>query len=205
MPVPARALVLICALLWVAPAFAADIAAYFKLYYRQQVASGTYKGPLDFLRDDGKGDSIADSNARWAKLDRANGYLQLGNKLGTDQILTMAVYHKAAGGELLLVGSSNCADACSFLIEFFTPAAEGLQPVRAETVLPAVDPAHFIKPGQTGPKNAPTINYLPAQVGTSLTLKPWYGYEVEEQMNRTSRAAIQDVVLQWDRASGRFR
>ena len=46
---------------------------------------------------------------------------------------------------------------------------------------------------------------MPARVGTSLTLKPWYGYEVEEQMDKKTRAAIQDVVLNWDRISGRFR
>ncbi len=198
------ALTLICTLLWSAPELAADIDAYFRLYYRLQIASDTYKGPLDFLREDGKGNSLTASDARWLKLDRANGYLQLGNKLGTDQILTMAIYRKAAGGELIVVGSSNCADACSFLVEFFTPAGEGLQSVRPESVLPVIDPTRFIKPGQTGPKNAPTVNYLPAQVGTSLTLRPWYGYEVEEQMDKRTRAAIQDVVLNWDRASGRF-
>jgi hypothetical protein len=72
-------------------------------------------------------------------------------------------------------------------------------------VVPAVEPSRFIKPGRTGPGNAPEINYVPARVGTSLTLKPWYGYEVEAQMSKATRAALQDVVLTWDRASGRFR
>ena len=106
-----------CAFLWAAPAFAADIGDLFRLYYKQQVATGAYKGPLDFLREDGKGDSLVDSDSQWVKVDRANGYLQFGNKLGTDQILTMAIYRKADGSELLVVGSSNCADACSFMVE----------------------------------------------------------------------------------------
>ena len=199
------ALALVCAFLWSAPAFSAGIGDLFTLYYKQQVASGTYKGPLDFLRDDSKGDSLANSDSRWAKVDRANGYLQLGNKLGTDQILTMGVYRKVDGSELLVVGSSNCADACSFSVEFFTVGVDRLQAVAPEAVLPTIAPTRFIKPGQTGPKNAPTINYLPARIGTSLTLKPWYGYEVEEQMDKKTRAAIQDVVLSWDRATGRFR
>lgn len=200
-----RAFALVCAFLWAAPTFAADIGDLFRLYYRQQVASGAYKGPLDFLREDGKGDSLVDSDSRWVKVDRANGYLQLGNKLGTDQILTMAIYRKADGSELLVVGSSNCADACSFMVEFFTPASDHLQAVPRETVVPAVPPSRFIKSGQAGPKNAPAVNYVPARVGTGLTLKPWYGYEVEEQMDKKTRAAIQDVVLNWDRIGGCFR
>jgi hypothetical protein len=51
---------------------------------------------------------------------------------------------------------------------------------------------------------APSIDYLPARVGTTLTLKPWYGYEAEEQMSATERSAIRSVVLHWDRARGRF-
>ena len=65
--------------------------------------------------------------------------------------------------------------------------------------------AQLVKTGQAGPGNKPDINYEPARVGTSLVAKPWYGYEVEMQMDTKTRAAIQDVVLTWDRASGRFR
>jgi hypothetical protein len=51
---------------------------------------------------------------------------------------------------------------------------------------------------------APSINYLPARVGTTLTLKSWYGYGVEEQMDDGTRAAIRNVVLDWDAKQGRF-
>ncbi len=73
----ARMLALGCALLWATSAFAADITDDFRLYYKQQVAAGGYKGPLDFLRDDGNGDSLTDSCSRWAKLDRASGRFEL--------------------------------------------------------------------------------------------------------------------------------
>ncbi len=194
---------LVCALLWSAPSFAADIADYFRLYYRQQATNGAYKGPLDFLRDS-KGDPLTRGPSHHVTIDRANGYLQIDDGAGTDQILTMAVYRKADGTELLVVGSSDCADGCTFVVEFFTVAGDRLDPVPATAVLPAVAPARFIKPGQSGPKNEPNINYVPARVGTSLTLRPWYGYEVEEQMDKKTRAALRDVVLAWDRGSGRF-
>ena len=50
----------------------------------------------------------------------------------------------------------------------------------------------------------PKIDYLPARVGTALTLKPWYGYETEEQMDAATRSAIQNVELRWDRDKGIF-
>ena len=199
----ARLLALLCALLWSTPSLAADIADYFRLYYKQQVATGAYKGPLFFLAED-KGDPLTPSDARQVTIDRGNGYLQVYDGAGTDQILTMAVYRKADGKELLVVGSSNCADGCTFLVEFFTVGTNHLAPVQSDAVVPAVAPARFIKPGQSGPKYEPKVNYVPARVGTSLTLKPWYGYEAEETMNKKTRAAIQNVVLNWDRANGRF-
>jgi hypothetical protein len=202
--IAARSLPLVCILLWAIPAFAADVADDFRLYYRQQVAGGAYKGPLDFLRD-GKGDPLTAGDQHQVTIDRANGYLQVSDSRGTDQVLTMAVYRRADGTELLVVGSSDCADACTFAVELFTVAADRLQPVAGDSILPAVEPSRFIRAGRAGPKNAPTINYVPARVGTSLTLKPWYGYEVEAQMDDKTRAAIQDVTLIWDRAAGRFR
>ena len=39
----------------------------------------------------------------------------------------------------------------------------------------------------------PSIDYLPARQGTTLTLKPWYGYEAEEQMRGVERNAIKRV------------
>jgi amidase len=44
----------------------------------------------------------------------------------------------------------------------------------------------------------------PLAFGATLTLKPWYGYEAEEQMNAATRGAIQDVTLRWDRNRGVF-
>ena len=102
-----------------------------------------------------------------------------------------------------MVGSSDCADGCYFAVEVFA-ATDRLQPLAAESVLPNITPDRFIKPGQAGPKNDPKVNYVPARIGTSLTLKPWYGYETEETMDKKTRAAIQDVILNWDRNAGRF-
>ncbi len=50
----------------------------------------------------------------------------------------------------------------------------------------------------------PTFNYVPARVGTALTLKPWYGYEAEEGMDAATRGAIKEVELKWERAQGVF-
>jgi hypothetical protein len=193
-----RGLALLLALFWAAPASAADIVDQFKVYL------AGYKGSFEFLQS-GADKALVASSARQVVVDRANGYLQIYDGAGTDRILTMADYRKADGGEVLVVGSSDCADACIFTIEFFAATAGSLKPVATEAMVPTVVPSRFIKPGRIGPKNEPTINYVPARVGTSLTLKPWYGYEVEETMPKAVRESLQDVVLNWDRAQGRFR
>jgi hypothetical protein len=193
-------LVLCCAL----PAWAADITDYFKLYYLQQVAPNPNGDVLDFLRE-GPDKALTASASRAVTIDRANGYLQVSDSAGTDQVLTMAVYHKADGSQLLVAGSSDCADACTFSVEFLVISGDRVRPVAMESVVPTIEPGRFIKPGRKGPGNPPKINYVPARLGTTLTLKPWYGYEVEGQMKKETRAAIQDVLLTWDRASGRFR
>jgi hypothetical protein len=146
--------------------------------------------------------------SRTVVLDRANGYLQIEDSSNTDQILAMAIYQKTDGTPLLIVGSSDCDDACEFLVEPFVVSANDLQSVPLRTVIPAIEPSQFIKPGHTMPKElasiAPTIDYVPARVGTTLTLKPWYGYEAEVQMKNATRAAIGNVVLDWDAELGRF-
>ncbi len=196
-------------------AAAADISDYFKMYYSQQVVGGTYKGPLDFLRDTAAAHANAEQVLKKGAgvalavvLDAGNGYLRIDGNTGTDQILTMAVYRKADGSQLLVVGSSNCADACIFSVEFFGVFPDRLQSVALDTVVPALESAQFIRPGVATPKplagRVPSINYVPAQVGTTLTLKPWYGYETEETMDKATRGAIRDVVLSWDREQGRF-
>ena len=111
----------------------------------------------------------------------------------------------ADGSQLLVIGTSDCADACGFSVGFYAISGSHLHTIDHDAVVPAIDPARFIKIGHAGPKNEPTINYVPARVGTTLTLKPWYGYEVEETMSKPTRASIHDVVLTWDRTSGRFR
>ena len=87
-------------------------------------------------------------------------------------------------------------------------ATSHLLPVSSNTVFPPIGPKQFIKPGLAMPQRlaslTPAINYVPARVGTTLTLKPWYGYEAEEQMDRATRSAIRDVVLDWDARQGRF-
>jgi hypothetical protein len=86
--------------------------------------------------------------------------------------------------------------------------ASELQSVPLDTVILAIEPSQFIKPGHTMPKElasiTPTIDYVPTRVGTTLTLKPWYGYEAEVQMESATRAAIGNVVLDWDAELGRF-
>ncbi|HTR84053.1 MAG TPA: hypothetical protein VMI56_06215 [Reyranella sp.] len=193
-----RGLGLIVVLLWAPPASAADIVDHFKTYL------AGYKGSFEFLQD-GADKALAPNSARQVVVDRGNGYVQISDSSGTDRVLTAADYRKADGGEVLVVGSSDCADACNFTIEFFAVAAGGLKPLAREDMVPAVAPSRFIKAGGKGPSNAPTINYVPARVGTGLTLKPWYGYEVEEQMPKAVRESLQDVVLNWDRAQGHFR
>jgi hypothetical protein len=206
---------LVMAILCIAPAFASgdDIAENFKMYYGQQVASGAYNGPLDFLQDAATAHANAEqvlnaSGSRRVVVDRRHGYLQIDDSSGTDQILTMALYTKADGTSLLVVGSSNCADACRFSVQFFVASAHRLQPVAQDGVVPTTEPAQFIKPGHPLPTVlaplVPSINYVPALVGTTLTLTPWYGYEVEEQMSSATRGAIRNVVLAWEPRQGRF-
>jgi hypothetical protein len=192
-----RALAVLIALLWAVPASAADIVDQFKAYL------STYKGDFEFLQA-GADKALVASKMREVTVDRPNGYLRIYDGAGTDRILTMADYRKADGGEVLVVGTSDCADGCDFTIEFFAVAANDLKPLATETMVPTIAPSRFIKPGRTGPTNEPKINYVPARVGTSLTVKPWYGYEVEEQMPKPVRESLQDVVLDWDRAQGRF-
>jgi len=206
--------------LWVAVAWGPssakvgeDIAGYFESYYRQEVVGGTYRGPLDFLRDAAAAHVTADrmlhpTETRSVLIDRRNGYLRIDDGAGTDQVLTMAVYRRSGGGRLLVVGSSNCADGCGLSVEFFTPGADRLNPVARDAVLPQIEPRQFVKAGHRMPDRlksiVPSIGYVPARRGTTLTLKPWYGYEAEEQMRSAERAAVRSLVLHWDRERGRF-
>jgi hypothetical protein len=141
-------------------------------------------------------------------VDRHNGYLRINDGSGTDQIMTMAFYSMSNGSRLIVVGTSDCADACIFAVRLFSPDGKWLRPLPNEPVLPAVSASQFIRAGLPMPKALaglqPKINYVPARVGTTLTLKPWYGYEVEEQMDAATRGAIQDVELRWDRKKGTF-
>ena len=189
------------------------MAGYFESYYRQQIAGATYHGPLDFLQDaaaahEGAGEVLRPSASRSVLVDTLNGYLRIDDSAGTDQVLTMAIYRRADGGRLLVVDSSNCADACEFSVEFFAPGAGRLDLVSRDAVLPRIEPQQFIKPGHRMPDRlksiAPSIDYLPARQGTTLTLKPWYGYEAEEQISAAERDAIRSIVLQWDREGGHF-
>jgi len=190
-----------------------NIAGYFRMYYVQHVAGGSYTGPLDFLSDAVGAHADAStlltaSSSRSVIVDRGHGYLQIDDGSGTEQILTLAVYDKADGGRLLIVGSSNCADGCNFSVDAFVASADRLQPVPRNEVIPDIGARQFIKPGRPVPRElaaiVPSIDYRPARLGTTLTLKPWYGYELEEQMSRTTRAAIRNVVLDWDARQGRF-
>jgi hypothetical protein len=192
---------------------AEDMAGYFARYYRQQVAGAAYHGPLDFLQDaatahKSAGEVLRSTASHAVLIDNANGYLRIDDGAGTDQALTMAVYRRADGGRLLVVDSSNCADACDLAVEFFAPGADKLDPVAPDAVLPRIAPQQFLQPGRQMPDRlralAPSIDYLPAQHGTTLTLKPWYGYEAEEQLSDADRSAIRSIVLHWDRVGGRF-
>jgi len=212
---PRRRAILVAAVVGVlfacAPAADAEnsISDYFRMYYAQQVAGGAYKGPLDFLRDAaGVDQALKPSASRRVMVDRAHGYLQIDDSAGTDQTLTMAVYRKTDGATLLVVGGSNCADACDFSVEFFAATADSLRSVPRDAVVPPIEAKQFIKPGHPMPKALaslePSVNYLPARIGTTLTLAPWYGYEVEEQMSSVTRSAIRNVVIDWDAKQGKF-
>ena len=193
---------------------AADIADYFALYYQQQVVKGADTDALGFLRDAAAQHASSEQalKPRWSRsvtVDRRNGYLQIDGNSGTDQTLTMAFYTKADGKRLIVVGSSDCADACVFAVQLFVPDGNQLKPAPRQPILPVVVSAsQFIKSGRQMPKALalidPKINYVPARVGTALTLKPWYGYETEEQMDAATRSVIQNVELQWDRNQGIF-
>ena len=190
-----------------------DIAGYFRMYYVQQTAGGSYHGPLDFLSEAAAAHADASvllkaGSSRSVTVDRGHGYLRIDDGSATEQVLTMAVYGKTDGNRLLIVGSSNCADGCNFSVELFAASADRLQPVPRNEVIPEIGARQFIKPGRPVPRElaaiSPSIDYLPARMGTTLTLKPWYGYELEEQMSRATRAAIRNVVLDWDAKQGRF-
>ncbi len=187
-----------------------NITDYFSMYYAQH---GADSGSLEFLRNAaashiGANRLLEPAPSRTVIIDRRNGFVQIYDGSGTDQTLTIALYRKADGSSLILVGSSDCADGCDFAVQLFVPGPNGLIPVPARQVLPRVGAARFIKPGHAMPKAIsgidPMINYVPARAGTALTLKPWYGYETEEQMTAATRAAIRDVILKWDRARGVF-
>lgn len=192
---------------------AEDIAGYFNQYYQQQVVGSAYRGPLDFLGNAAAQHISADqvlkkSNSRRVIEDRRNGYLQISDSSDTDETLTMAIYRRADGSPLIVVGSSDCADGCSFAVEFFGVAGDRLTPIPQKAVVPAISAADFIKPGRQVPPHfasfTPAMNFVPARVGTSLTVSPWYGYEAEEQTDAKARSAIRDVVLSWDKSQGRF-
>jgi hypothetical protein len=191
----------------------ADILDYFALYYQQQVVKGADVSALEFLRNAAAQHAsneqvLKPSVSRSVTVDRRNGYLQIDGNSGTDQTLTMALYGKADGTRLVVAGSSDCADACVFSVEFFVPDGNQLKPVPSRSILPAISSPQFIKSGRQMPKALalidPKIDYVPARVGTALTLRPSYGYEAEEQMDAATRSAIQSVELQWDHNQGIF-
>jgi hypothetical protein len=186
----------------------AGIVDYFKLYY----AAGP--SAPEFLHDAAADHESVDQvlrpgASRMVTVDRRNGYLRIADSSDTDQVLTMALYTRADGTALMVVGSSDCADACDFAAQFLIPSGGVLRAIPRASVIPPVGAAQFIKRGHPMPKalagNEPKVNYVPARVGTGLTLKPWYGYETEEQMDPATRGAIRDVVLYWDRAQGVFK
>ncbi|HEY4894187.1 MAG TPA: hypothetical protein VII10_20900, partial [Reyranella sp.] len=121
----ARLIGLTVMVLWAAPVAAADIADYFRLYYAQHVAPSA-QPPLDFLTGSAE-QVLTASAARTVIVDRSNGYLQISDGSRTDQVLTMAVYRKADGSQLLVVGTSDCADACIFSVGFYAIAGDHLQ------------------------------------------------------------------------------
>jgi hypothetical protein len=191
----------------------ADIVDYFALYYEQDVVKGADQSALEFLRNAAAQHASPDQllKPRWSHsvtLDRRNGYLQIDGNTGTDQTLTIAFYTRADGRRLIVAASSDCADGCDFVVQFFVPEDNQLKAVPSRFVLPVIRPPRFIKPDREMPKALalidPKIDYLPARVGTALTLKPWYGYEAQVQMDAATRGAIQNVELQWDRNRGIF-
>jgi hypothetical protein len=187
-----------------------DIVDYFRIYYARQVSNSS---ALQFISDAASAHTSADQLLNPAPshaviVDRKNGYLQIDDSSGLDQILTMALYRKPDGSALIVVGTSDCDDACDFSVQFFGPAGDGLRAVDSARVLPAVSASQFIKAGHPMPKAVagiePKIDYVPARAGTDLALKPWYGYEAEAQMDAATRSAIQNLTLRWDRNKGVF-
>jgi hypothetical protein len=169
----------------------AGIVDYFKLY------SATGPSAPQFLRDAAANHESAEQvlrpgGSRMVTVDRRNGYLRIADSSNTDQVLTMALYTGADGTALIVVGGSDCADACDFTAQFLISGDGFLKAISDASVIPPLGPAQFIKRGHPMPKALagiePKVNYVPARVGTSLTLKPWYGYETEEQMDPASAA-----------------
>ena len=146
----AVAIALLCI---VSPACAAtDIVTCFGLYYQQEIIATSYQGPLDFLRDSHHATAqevLKASATRAVIADQRNGYLQIDDSSGTDQVLTMAIYRKADGSSVLVVGSSNCADACTFAVQFFSISDWHLVEIAPDAIVPSIAPAQFIKPGRS--------------------------------------------------------
>lgn len=191
---------------------ATDIVLAFRLYYDQQVVPD-YSGPLDLLSDAVAAHVaaervIAASASREVVIDKPNGYLQISDSSSTDQTLTLALYRRVEGPPLLVVESANCADACKFQVQFFDVTGGKLLAVPQTALVPSVAATEFIEPAKTAPAAiegaSPAVDYQPARNGTSLILKPWYGYEIEEKLDDAGRASIREVELKWDRAQGRF-
>lgn len=191
----------------------AGIIDYFKVYYATEVTAPTTSAP-QFLRDASASHKTAEqmlkpADSRTVIVDAHNGHIQISDSSNTDRVLTMAFYTRADASRLIVVGSSDCADGCDFGVQFFVYGGDVLKPVPRSSVIPPLDAGRFIKLGRPMPRVLagiqPKINYVPARVGTGLTLKPCYGYEIEEQMDPATRGAIRDVVLQWDRSKGAFK
>jgi hypothetical protein len=195
----------------------ADIVDYFRLYYQQEIVEQPDAQVLEFLGNAAMGKQtpeqvLTPGAARRVIVDRGHGYLQIDDGSNTDQILTMTFYTKSNGSRLIVVAASDCDDACDFDVKFFTPADGYLIPVARQRVMPSIGAALFLKRGRPMPAALagvePKVNYVPSRVGTTMTLKPWYGYEVEERMQEqkdtVTRSAIRDIKLRWDRNQGVF-
>src|SRR5208282_2465524 len=136
----------------IVPAFAsaggppADIVDYFRWYYQTQVANAPAGAALGFLRGAAANHAAATEllkpgTTRAVVVDRRNGYLRISDSSDTDQDLTMAFYTRADGRRLIVAGSSDCADACDFIVQFFIADGAGLKPVARRSVTPTVGAA----------------------------------------------------------------
>jgi hypothetical protein len=194
-----------------------NIVDYFRIYYEQEIVKRPHAEVLEFLRNaaaarEAPEQVLAPGKAHFVTVDPRHGYLQIDDGSNTDEILTMAFYTRSDGSRLIVAAASDCDDACDFDVKFFTPADGSLKPVARERVIPPISAAQFIKPGRAMPAALagvePNVNYVPARIGTTMTLKPWYGYEVEERMqdqkDTVTRSAIRDIELRWDRNKGVF-